>query len=207
MAGEIRTYWNEDGTAINPQGEAATSIADLAGNTHPANARIVFVVHGRNEPARKSMFAFLRAIGLRPLEWSQSLSATGEATLAVGQVLHRAFSMAQAVVVLMTPDDKACLRKEFQSEPEAEYEKHLTGQARPNVLFEAGLVMGRNAKRTLLVEIGTLRPFSVVGGPQVLRLNNSLQCRQDLVGRLKTAGCAVNLDGRDWRRAGSFELA
>jgi len=60
---------------------------------------------------RKSMFNFLRAIELRPLEWSEAVQATGEATPYVGHVLDKAFAIAQAVVVLMTPDDAACLRK------------------------------------------------------------------------------------------------
>src|SRR5579863_4829733 len=36
----------------------------------------VFVVHGRNEPIRNSMFDYLRALGLNPLEWSELLKAT-----------------------------------------------------------------------------------------------------------------------------------
>jgi len=116
------------------------------------------------------------------------------------------FSMAQAVVVLMTPDDEAYLRKEFQTNHDELHEKNPTGQARPNVLFEAGMAMGRDAKRTVLVEIGKLRPFSDVGGRHILRLNNTSERRQDLADRLKNAGCDVNLTGRDWHTAGLFEL-
>jgi hypothetical protein len=152
------------------------------------------------------MFDFLRAIGLKPLEWSQAIGATGEATPYIGQVLDTAFTIAQAVVVLMTPDDVACLRVEIQTEQDPHYEKQPTGQARPNVLFEAGMAMGRNPKRTVLVEIGTLRPFSDVGGRHVLRLNNSSERRHDLAQRLQTAGCAVDLTGRDWHTVGSFDL-
>ena len=69
------------------------------------------------------------------------------------------------------------------------------------------MAMGRYPNRTVLVQIGTLRPFSDVGGRHVLRLNNSSQRRQDLADRLRTAGCAVDLTGRDWRTVGSFDLA
>jgi predicted nucleotide-binding protein len=168
--------------------------------------RNVFVIHGRNEAVRKSMFDFLRAIELKPLEWSQVLAATREATPYIGQVLDKAFSIAQAVVVLMTPDDEACLKKEYQSDHDEQFEKQPTGQARPNVLFEAGMAMGRDPKRTVLVQIGDLRPFSDVGGRHVLRLNNSSERRQDLADRLKTAGCLVDLTGRDWHKVGSFGL-
>ena len=36
----------------------------------------VFVVHGRNEELRKSLFSFLRSIGLKPLEWNTAIKAT-----------------------------------------------------------------------------------------------------------------------------------
>jgi predicted nucleotide-binding protein len=170
------------------------------------NPKTVFVVHGRNEALRSAMFAFLRAIGLQPLEWSHAIKATGEATPYVGQILDKAFSMAQAVVVLMTPDDVAYLRKEFQTNHDEPHEKNPTGQARPNVLFEAGMAMGRDVKRTVLVEVGKLRPFSDVGGRHILRLNNTSERRQDLADRLKTAGCDVDLTGRDWHTAGVFDL-
>jgi hypothetical protein len=152
------------------------------------------------------MFDFLRAIGLKPLEWSQAVSATGEASPYIGTILDTAFAMARAVVVFMTPDDVACLRQEFLAENDPDHERRLTGQARPNVLFEAGMAMGRDSKRTVLVEIGTLRPFSDIGGRHVLRLNNSLARRQDLAERLRSAGCAVDINGRDWHTAGSFDL-
>jgi len=171
------------------------------------SAKCVFVVHGRNMALRDSMFAFLRAVGLQPLEWSQAVKATGEASPYIGHVLDTAFSMAQAVVVLMTPDDEAYLRKEFHTEHDEKYEKQPTPQARPNVLFEAGMAMGRDARRTVLVQISQLRPFSDISGRHVLRLNNTCQTRQELTERLKTAGCDVNLNGTDWHTVGSFELS
>jgi len=53
------------------------------------NPQTVFVIHGRNEAARKSMFEFLRAIGLKPLEWSQALAATGGPVLTSGRYWTR----------------------------------------------------------------------------------------------------------------------
>jgi predicted nucleotide-binding protein len=194
---------NERGIAAYQQMNASRISPTSPSTLDP---RIVFVVHGRNAAVRTSMFDFLRAIGLKPLEWSQAINETGEGTPYIGQVLDAAFSLAQAVVVLMTPDDEAWLKKEFQTQHDEQHEKRLTGQARPNVLFEAGMAMGRDPKRTVLVEIGKLRPFSDVGGRHVLRMDNSSQRRQDLADRLKAAGCAVDLTGRDWHTAGAFDL-
>ena len=67
--------------------------------------------------------------------------------------------------------------------------------------------MGRHPERTILVELGDLRPFSDVSGLHVIRLNNSSQRRQELAQRLKTAGCLVNLEGTRWHTAGDFESA
>ena len=171
------------------------------------DVREVFVVHGRNEKARKAMFEFLRSIGLDPLEWSEDVNATGKATPYIGEILDTAFSRACAVVVLFTPDDEARLKEQFRADNDPPYETELTGQARPNVLFEAGRAMARDQDRTVLVELGQLRPFTDVAGLHVIRLDNSSQRRQDLAQRLQTAGCPVKLEGTDWHSAGDFDTA
>ena len=171
------------------------------------DARDIFVVHGRNLKARDALFDFLRAIDLRPLEWSEAVQAMGKASPYIGEILDAAFSRAHAVIVLLTPDDEARLSKHLQAEGDPPHETELTGQARPNVLFEAGMAMAGNQGRTVLVELGRLRPFSDVAGRHAIRLDNSSQRRQELAQRLKLAGCPVNLDGTDWHTAGDFESA
>jgi predicted nucleotide-binding protein len=168
--------------------------------------RDVFVVHGRNLKARDSLFEFLRSINLHPIEWSQAILATGKPSPYVGEVLDAAFSMAQAVVVLMTPDDEARLREPFRKADDPPYESELTPQARPNVLFEAGMAMGRDPDRTVLVALGSLREFSDIGGRHLVRLDNSLAKRQELAQRLRNAKCDVNLEGTDWHKTGDFAV-
>ncbi len=169
-------------------------------------SRNVFVVHGRNLEARNSLFRFLRSIGLRPLEWSQAIQLTGKASPFIGEILDVAFYNAQAVVILMTPDDVAQLQEQFRSPHDPPCEAQPTGQARPNVLFEAGMAMGRDPDRTVIVELGTLRPFSDIAGRHTVRLSNDSVARHELAQRLQTAGCAVDLSGRDWHTEGDFEL-
>ncbi|MBP1823036.1 nucleotide-binding protein [Mycobacterium sp. OAE908] len=168
-----------------------------------ADPKRVFVVHGRNEAARQSMFTFLRAVGLNPIEWSRALAATGSASPYIGEVLDTAFDMAQAIVVLMTPDEMAYLVAHHASGAD-DPDTKPGPQARPNVLFEAGIAMGRDPRRTILVELGTLRPFSDVAGRHAVRLSNSPEKRLDLANRLKTAGCEVDTSGTDWLKAGDF---
>jgi predicted nucleotide-binding protein len=149
-----------------------------------AHAREVFVVHGRNEQVREAVFTFLRAIGLHPIEWAQAIRWTGHASPYIGQVLDTAFDRAQAVVVLMTPDEIAYLQPALGQGP-ADREVQPAAQARPNVLFEAGMAMGRDARRTVLVELGEVRPFSDVAGRHSVRLTNDVHKRKDLAQRLQ----------------------
>ena len=190
------------GTANAPVSVPEAAVAASS----PTDRQKVFVVHGRNSAVRDAMFSFLRAIGLKPIEWSEAVLATGRPTPYIGDILDAAFSQAQAVVVLLTPDDEARLRPKFAQGDDPPHERELSGQARPNVLFEAGMAMGRNSERTVLVEIGRLRPFSDIAGRHVVRLDDSTQRRQELAQRLQAAGCEVNLEGTDWHTMGEFKI-
>ena len=169
--------------------------------------RTVFVVHGRNEVAKNALCDFLRAIDLHPLEWPEAVLATGKSSPYIGEILDSAFSKAQATVILFSPDDEARLQESFRREGDPEYESRFVGQARPNVIYEAGMAMGRNPNRTVLVEIGTLRLFTDVAGLHTIRLTTSSACRHELAERLRTAGCQVNNTGTHWLTAGDFKSA
>ncbi|WP_235737999.1 TIR domain-containing protein [Nocardioides alcanivorans] len=165
--------------------------------------RAVFVVHGRNEALRKSMFEFLRALDLAPIEWNRAVELTGSGSPYIGEVLDAAFAHAQAVVVLLTPDEVAYLQPRY-GHGAGDPETQPAAQARPNVLFEAGMALGRDPGRTVVVEVGEVRPFSDIAGRHTIRLTDSASSRQSLAKRLETAGCAVNLTGTDWLRTGDF---
>ena len=190
-----------------PGGERDVDSLDEQQRRPAEDARDIFVVHGRNEKARAALFECLRSIRLYPVEWSEAVQATGKASPYIGDILNAAFSRAHAVVVLLTPDDEARLKEPWRGENEPPHEVELSGQARPNVLFEAGMAMGRDEDRTVLVEIGHIRPFSDIAGRHTVRLDNTSQRRQQLAKRLETAGCPVNLDGTEWHSAGDFDAA
>jgi hypothetical protein len=164
----------------------------------------VFVIHGRDLPARDALFAFLRSIGLRPLEWTQAIAHAGRPSPLIPEILDAAFTEAQAVVVLLTGDDEVRLSRSLWSPSEPSVECELRPQARPNVLFEAGLAMGRSPKETVFVELGPVKPFSDNAGRHVVRLSNEATPRKDLINRLRLAGCDVDESGTDWLRVGDF---
>ena len=172
------------------------------------DAHNVFVIHGRNAQIKQSMFDFLRSIDLRPLEWSQLVASTRSGSPYIQTVLNQAFVQAQATIVLLTPDDVAMLNNSLWMKDDPEYEKRLTGQARPNVLLEAGMAIALNREQTIFVEIGELRPFSDMAGIHTLRFDGSPNSRQALVSRLKTAGCAADTDhNTDWLTTGDFQVS
>lgn len=200
----VAPTWTRIGSTV---GAAISEVGSSTAESAPevvADPRAVFVVHGRNEPLRVSLFAFLRAIGLDPIEWAQAVRSTGKSSPYIGEILDSAFAKAQAVVVLLSPDDEVRLSESLWGDMEPPHERTVQMQARPNVLFEAGMAFGIHADRTVLVQVGHVKPFSDVAGRHVLRLDDSPQRRTDLAQRLKTAGCPVDLTGRDWMTAGSF---
>jgi predicted nucleotide-binding protein len=132
--------------------------------------------------ARDALFVFLRSIGLEPLEWSNVVQMARGAPPYVDTVLEA--EAARAVVVLLTPED----------------------MARPNVLFETGMAIGRYEIRIVLVQLGEMPPFSDFAGLQIVPLDNSPQKRKELAERLKTAGCSIDLRGRFWLSAGDFAV-
>jgi len=165
---------------------------------------IVFVVHGREEKLRKSMFSFLRAIGLKPIEWRKALELTKKPSPYIGEIIDAAFEKATAVIVLLTPDDEARLKSTLVKPGDSADDSELMGQPRPNVLFEAGLAFGTHADKTVLVQVGEIRPFSDVAGRHIVRLSNSADKRQELITKLRSCGCNVDDSGSDWLTEGSF---
>ena len=166
----------------------------------------VFVVHGRDSRLRDDFFSFLRSLGLQPIEWSEALKLTGKATPYTGEAIESAFKNAQAVIVLLSPDDEVRLSPELWKDNEDENEREIRLQVRPNVLFEAGMAFGTHHDRTLLVEVGQLKAFSDVAGRNVVRLSNSAERRNEIAERLRTAGCDVSTSGNDWLKIGDFNV-
>jgi predicted nucleotide-binding protein len=169
-----------------------------------AKGNSVFVVHGRDEELRKSMFGFLRALNLNPMEWSHAVESAKGANPYIGQILSSAMEKVQAVVVLFSPDEFAQLKEQFCSREEKKTEGKLQGQPRPNVLFEAGLALGAHPEKTLLVQVGKMRGFSDIAGKHLVRLSDDISKRNELANRLEKIGCVVNKVGNDWMTEGRF---
>jgi predicted nucleotide-binding protein len=168
----------------------------------------VFVVHGRDGKVRDAMYEFLGAIGLKPQEWGHAIrAARGQGgNPYVNDAVTKIMEQAQAIVVILSPDDEAKLKDQFVTKHERQTEGRLRGQARPNVIFETGIAIGTHHKKTVMVRVGEVKSFTDVGGMHIPHLSGDDRSRHDLANRLEDLGCRINRDGDHWLRAGDFGL-
>ena len=153
------------------------------------------------------MFVFLSALGLAPIDWNQAMYSVGRPSAHIWEILDAAFNAAQAVVVLLTGDDRGRLRNRFQNKrTDPKYELEPTRQPRLNVVFEAGVALGRYPDRTILLRLGEkpLRPFSDIEGRYIVHFTGSTESRQVLKRQLELAGCDTSGAGPNWLSAGDF---
>ena len=162
------------------------------------------MVHGRDDALRKAMFDFLRALDLAPQEWQQALAAAKGNNPSVGNVIDEVMDQVQAVIVMLSPDDWVTLKEQFWKPDDGAAERKPQGQARPNVLFEAGMAIARHVEKTVMVRIGRIKSFSDVFGRHIPVLSDDFDSRNDFANRLVKAGCVVNRTGTDWAKAGVF---
>jgi uncharacterized protein YegL len=144
-----------------------------------ADRKSVLIIHGRDVGAVEPLPELLRAMGLRPVAWEDVVAEIGVGAPHVGDVLSAAVEIAQAVLVVLSPENR-------------------DGQPRSNVLFEAGLAMGKAPDRTLLVALGDVQLPSDLSGLSVIRLTDSPMSRNALRNRLAATGCDPESSGTEW---------
>lgn len=168
----------------------------MAGSTDRTNR--VFVVYGRDAEFVNSMYAFLRAVGLSPLEWEQVVQECNTPNPYVLDVIDLGMKSAGAMLVLFTGDDFACLRPELAGRVPEDQGLILEAQSRPNVIFEAGFAVGKYPGQTLFVQFGENRGFTDIHGKHIVTFDGSPESRNTLIGRLEKIGCTPNRSGSQW---------
>jgi predicted nucleotide-binding protein len=176
-------------TGLPGTGPRAT--ADKA-STFAADRKAVMVIYGHDTQANDALFGWLRAIGLRPREWSQLIQASGSASPYIGDVLDKALQQVQAVVAFFTPD-------EYVTAAHSHGDSAWRLQARPNVLIEAGMALIAHPTRTVIVVLGNQELPSDLAGRHYVRLSpTAVEPLHDLAERLRTAGCDTDTTGTAW---------
>jgi predicted nucleotide-binding protein len=163
----------------------------------------VMVVHGRDSGARDDLFELLKALGLKPIGWTEAVTATGVASPYNAEAVNAAFGIAQAAVVLFTPDERVRLRRDLRDSSDSD-EAEWRWQPRPNVFYEGGIAFSSHPQQTVIVEHGRPTVPSDLAGRNAVRTDNA-DWRRDLGERLRSAGCPVQMNGTEWLAAGDFE--
>lgn len=153
--------------------------------------RTVFIVHGRDLKTKNTLERFLRHVDALPLTWAEARHLTNKPSPSTMEIVKAGLMNAQAVVVLFTPDDQARLNKHFVKSNDRSSEKELTGQARQNVILEAGMALALDESRTILVRKGTTRPISDIEGVHWIDLKDNWEDRKILLNALEAAKVAV----------------
>jgi len=147
----------------------------------------VYVVFEQFTPTVDKINKFLEEKGLKVLKKEDAVSLTGETAPFIGRVIDVAFEHAQAVIVLLTGDEKVQLCKTFQHDDDEDFEKDFSPQSTQEQLFEAGYAFGKSPKRTILVQDGNIRPFSDILGRYVLSFNDVQKDYDTLLAHLERA--------------------
>lgn len=155
-------------------------------------ARNVFIVHGRDMDNKEALCQLLRKMDIRPISWTQaSEAAKSQNTL---DIVEAGMQMAQAVIVLFTPDDLAMLNQKFHAPSDGPDERQPTGQARPNVILEAGMAYAKAPDRTIFARVGTLRGISDIAGLNWINLDQTYDSRHRLRASLRKARVELDQD-------------
>lgn len=111
-----------------------------------------FIIYGRDVSAYDQLGKFVSAIGLQQLSFEEVAGRT--ATSFVADIVTQGIREADVVIAFFTPDEQAVL---FDPVTGSYLDSDETSrwQARPNVIFEAGLASGVSREKTVIVTLGT----------------------------------------------------
>lgn len=183
----------------------SSPVADLT--VEPSSRRYVFVVRGRDTATYAALEEFLRSIDLRIVTWEEAARGVGSGTPLTLDIVRAGIDIADAVIVLMTPDDLGHVKPEFHDTRDHPNESRPSGQARQNVVFEAGWAIALNPSKVVLIRSGDVRPLSDIDGLNYVWLTDDVSSRRTLIGRLKNCGLEIDDNHDRWRTAGRFPVS
>lgn len=160
-------------------------------------AKRVFVIYGRDSLAHTELVKFLEALGLEVLGFDEVAGQLGPAPF-IADIVTRGIAIADAVVALFTPDEQAVL---YDPDTGRSIERESGGarwQARPNVIFEAGVAYGLGKAKPILTVLGAdVRLFSDVGSMHFVELDGP-GAKQNLHDRLTAVLGPLKPTRPDW---------
>ena len=173
-----------------------------------ADPKRVFIIFGRDEDAHRELVRFLQAIGLQELSFETVASALGPNPF-IADIVVKGIEMADAVIALFTPDEQAVLYDPRTGRCLGDRHDDSRWQARPNVIFEAGVAFGTKKSEVVLAVLGAdVRLFSDIGGVHFVRLD-APGGKQNLYDRLSTILGELRPTTADWAtssESGDFRI-
>lgn len=157
----------------------------------------VFVVHGRDTRPVDVLKQYLLFLSLQMMPWSEAVRLTGESQPHTYDIVRAGIANAAAVIVIFSPDELARVKDDFSELDDPD--RIPQGQARQNVLLEAGMAFVMAPKRTIFLKSAPTRDISDIAGFNWVKLDGNWDSRNDLKSRLETAGAAVRQGGYDLR--------
>lgn len=154
---------------------------------------------------KNALVALLKQMDIRPITWNEAVSLSpSQNTL---DIVMAGISHAQAVIVLFTPDDLARLKDEFLKDDDGPHERYQTGQARPNVILEAGIAYAKEPTKTIFARVGKTREISDIAGFNWVQLSQDYNDRDRLRRELLKAGVELDQTANIIdEAAGKFEI-
>ncbi len=148
---------------------------------------------GRNLGVADRVAALLEALGLHVARWSDT-DAPVEGPVHAGTAADEALERAQAVVALLTGDAPGAIHRSLLVSPADEEGQVAAGPA-PEFLLELGETLGRMSgpeeDRLVLVRVGEARVPLSLERRGILDLDGTARSVQELVLRLRDAGCRI----------------
>jgi Predicted nucleotide-binding protein containing TIR -like domain len=99
----------------------------------------VFVIHGRDMKLYNYILSVLKVIGIDTLTWEEASKGTKKVAPSTLEIVTYALKTSKVVLALLTPDEIVKLKTPHQNDNN---DGIIVEQARPNVIFEIGLMIG-----------------------------------------------------------------
>jgi len=156
-------------------------------NQSPAISNKIFVVHGHDNELKNDVERFLHEIGLEPVVLHRQVDAGATVIEKI-----EANSDVGYAFVLLTPDELAYTKDQQQVE---EQQRHIEWRARPNVIFEFGLFVGKlGRERVCCLHKGDVTIPSDLSGLVYKKIDSSIETQAfAIIKELKAAGYQINI--------------
>lgn len=166
----------------------------MASTPRRRDPRQVFVVHGRDtKDTYLTVKEAIESLGLTAVDYDAVRHRHPKMSPYVYDVVEEGYFTSAAIVVILAPEDQACLRPELREDDPDDHRRRL--QPRPNVMLETGIAMGLQKGDVIYVLCkGAYVPSDLRGKHRVDLTSKKRALRKDLASKLRIAGCHIPRD-------------